>query len=102
MFNWKEMANVRAKKISDAVRLHKCSETKKEIYYKAKDKIFPFQSFGKCDECKKDFHYSALKMAEGLGHDEWPIHYFGYLCRTCYYKEEEIEPQLKIKPISDE
>lgn len=101
MFNWKEMANKRAKQISDAVKMHRCSETKAEIYYKAKDKIFPFQSFGKCPDCKKDFHYSALKMADGLGNDEWPVHYIGYSCKTCYYKEEVDVSDLKAAVVDE-
>lgn len=101
MFNWKEMAGKRAKQVSDTVKTFKCSQTKTELYFKAKDKIFPFASFGKCPDCKKDFHYSELKMAEGLGHDEWPVHYTGYYCKSCYYKDEDIEPDLKLGPVEE-
>lgn len=101
MFNWKEMACNRAKKVSDTVKIFKCSETKKELYYKAKDKIFPFNSFGKCPDCKKDYHYSALKMAEGLGHDEWPVHYMGYSCKTCYYKDPIGDVDIKFVNIDE-
>lgn len=101
MFNWKEMANKRAKQISDVVKIHRCAKTKIELYFKVKDKVFPFESFGKCPDCKKDYHYSALKMAEGLGHDEWPVQYLGYSCKTCYYKDEISIPDLKLGPIEE-
>jgi hypothetical protein len=101
MFNWKEMASKRARQVSDTVKIFKCSETKTELYFKAKDKIFPFDSFGKCPDCKKDFHFSVLKTAEGIASNEWPVHYTGYSCKSCYYKDEVIEPGIKPQPIDE-
>jgi hypothetical protein len=95
MIDWKDMAMKRAKKVGENPKIYKCSETKKELYFKIKDSIFPFNSFGKCPDCKKDFHFSALKVSEGISPNEWPVHYAGYSCKNCYYKDEIKEPVFK-------
>jgi hypothetical protein len=95
----KESALDRAKGESEDVDVISCPDTDKELYFASdSNHKFVFESYGTCVKCNIAFHTSALKMSDGMTLSSWPVHYLGYYCKTCYYKDDNAPIKIvKIK-----